>query len=76
MGEMFAIQPAKFYADYIDLVCNLILLGFALCAFDVRRTKPLIFWIPVELASPLILRCDLFNNFFRRTSAFFFFVVS
>jgi len=50
-------------------LCNLILLAFALCAFDVRRTQPLIFWIPVELASPLILRCGLFNNFFLRTSA-------
>ena len=33
----------------IGRLCNLILLAFALCAFDVRRTQPLIFWIPVEL---------------------------
>lgn len=61
----------KFFRNLvIGRLCNLILLAFALCAFDARRTQPLIFWIPVELASPLILRCGLFNIFFRRTSAF------
>ena len=61
----------KFFRNLvIGRLCNLILLAFALCAFDVRRTQPLIFWIPAELASPLILRCGLFNIFFRRTSAF------
>lgn len=56
----------------IGRLCNLILLAFASCAFDVRRTQPLIFWIPVELASPPIVRytCCLFNIFFCRTSAF------
>ena len=50
----------------IGRLCNLILLAFASCAFDVRRTQPLIFWIPVELASPPIVRymCCLFNIFF------------
>ena len=56
----------------IGRLCNLILLAFASCAFDVRRTQPLIFWIPVELASPPIVKytCCLFNIFFCRTSAF------
>ena len=52
------------YIFPIGRLCDLILLAFALCAFDVRRTQPLIFWIPVELASPLIVRCSLFNIFF------------
>lgn len=62
----------SFWNLVIGRLCILILLAFASCAFDVRRTQPLIFWIPVQLASPPIVRytCCLFNIFFCRTSAF------